>query len=51
MGLGVLNPPGHPDSDPGLRVPGTHVLWDTDTELEDTQHIVLIPTVITYNPK
>ena len=46
MGLGVLNPPGHPDSDPLLRVPGTHVFWNTDVQLRDTDHIVLIPTVI-----
>lgn len=45
MGLGVLDPPGHPDSDPDLRVPGTHAFWNTDIELKDTNHIILIPTV------
>ena len=44
MGLGILNPPGHPDSDPALRVPGTHVFWTSEVELHDT-HIVLVPTV------
>ena len=51
MGLGVLNPPGHPDSDPLLRVPGTHVFWNTDVQLKDTDHIVLIPTVICPAPQ
>ena len=45
MGLGILNPPGHPDSDPILRVPGTHVLWMSEAVLHDNSHIVLIPTV------
>ena len=45
MGLGVLDPPGHPDSDPDLRVPGTHAFWNTDIEFKDTNHIILIPTV------
>ena len=44
MGLGILNPPGHPDSDPALRVPGTHVFWTSEVELRDT-NIVLVPTV------
>jgi hypothetical protein len=46
MGLGILNPAGHPDSDPDLRVPGTHVFWNTDVQLHDASHIVLIPTVL-----
>ena len=45
MGLGILDPRGHPDSDPILRVPGTHVLWNTDVQTKDSHHIVLIPTV------
>jgi len=45
MGLGILNPAGHPDSDKDLRVPGTHVFWNTDVQLHDVSHIVLIPTV------
>jgi hypothetical protein len=45
MGLGVINPRGHPDSDPALRVPGTQLFWNTNVELHDTPHIVLIPTV------
>ena len=36
MGLGILNPPDHPDSDPSLRVPGTHVFWNTETQLRET---------------
>ena len=48
MGLGILNPPGHPDSDSSLRVPGTHVFWTSEVELHDT-HIVLVPTV-TFDP-
>src|SRR5277367_2721247 len=47
MGLGILDPPGHPDSDPILRVPGTHVFWNTDVQTKDTHHIVLTPTVTT----
>jgi|SRR5271155_1981276 len=45
MGLGILDPPGHPDSDPILRVPGTHVFWNTDVQTKDAHHIVLVPTV------
>ena len=45
MGLGILNPPGHPDSDPVLRIPGTHVLWTSEAVPHDASHIVLVPTV------
>lgn len=46
MGLGILSPQGHPDDDPNLRVPGTHVLWTSEHEQHyDSEHIVLFPTV------
>jgi hypothetical protein len=50
MGLGIVNPQGHPDDDPNLRVPGTHVFWKSEhAQQTDSQHIVLIPTVILPN--
>ena len=50
MGLGILSPKGHPNDDPNLCVPGTHVLWKSeDTQQTDSDHIVLIPTVCFLN--
>ena len=52
MGLGILSPRGHPDDDPNLRVPGTHVLWTSEHEQRhDSEHIVLYPTVLFPPPQ
>lgn len=45
MGLGIVNPRGHPDDDPDMCVPGTVVFKNTDVQLNNTNGTILSPLV------